>query len=618
MKNKLSLKTFVWQCFNYISGISFLINFSVLFYGAKDGGIKIGYNFFWILTINLVLVFCVARAFCYLNKNHHQINGGPFVYVRTAIGRFCGFFILAVEYLLFPVVISYLIIGLIRTNFLNGEFSAIKLFHSSAKAVLFLDSIGVLIFICLVLLITIGIYWYKHFVKNLLYLNWIILTFVTILLVIIISENGSLGFQAISKNTTLNYGNFTKTLTTTFGFFVGFGLFTTVAQNLSDSERNMSKAILLAIFLGFLFHVVFTILVFGIAFKGGFQKNPLLQIINTVSSNKAFKTISSILLILSIMLPKVFRISQYNLFTAHGSLYPAAKENYIPRGFGQISKKGVCKKALLFNICFGTIWSLLFLIIPDSISVVINAPNPIFSFTDLLTIMAVIVIMVYMVVLAVALRVRLKYHKKIITHWGGNKIKQKIFQTHPSRVLAEWGWIYSWFIAFACLMFIVINYFVHLIRGFEAMDLTSVTGKAQLTFRVILLSYFGGVLLFINTWYWTYYRKRYLWRLKHNISLQKLMDIKFKVLKFEHVTSRYLDLFDIPTTTPNRMYLIWAKMIEYDMHINPEFQEKFFNKKENKLAIYSRLIDIPLVNRYRIRIIEATLLELSILRSNFE
>ena len=156
-------------------------------------------------------------------------------------------------------------------------------------------------------------------------------------------------------------------------------------------------------------------------------------------------------------------------------------------------------------------------------------------------------------------------------------------------------------------------YLYKLINNFFISDfnLASALGLSSL----ILLIYFLAIILVIGIWYLMYYRRLYQWRLRYNPSLQNLMDIKFKVLPLRHVMDRYLALMDLPLTEPNRMLVLWSKMVVFGLRPSPTFRQMTFPRFHNVLELYRFLVDIPLFNQQRLTIIQAVLLERSIMRN---
>ena len=171
--------------------------------------------------------------------------------------------------------------------------------------------------------------------------------------------------------------------------------------------------------LTFLFHLGFAVLFLGVAFDQGFQANPLLQVAQYASNNPIFMDVASALLVLSIFLPKAFRISQYSLFSAFGHLYPAAKENYLPRSLVVVKPNRPQFKILAFNLIFGLISSFLFLVLPDLLMINFNLKESIFTFTQLLGAMSIVVMVLYLVNITVALRLKFKFKKQIATVTSG-------------------------------------------------------------------------------------------------------------------------------------------------------------------------------------------------------
>jgi amino acid transporter len=65
-----------------------------------------------------VIASVCAFAFAKLSRQHKQDNnGGAYIFARSAFGRFVGFIVLFLNYIIMPLVLSNQILMLIKANF---------------------------------------------------------------------------------------------------------------------------------------------------------------------------------------------------------------------------------------------------------------------------------------------------------------------------------------------------------------------------------------------------------------------------------------------------------------------------------------------------------------------
>jgi amino acid transporter len=68
-----------------------------------------------------IIASICAFAFTKLSRHHKQANnGGAYIFARSAFGRFVGFLILFLNYIIMPLVLSNQILMLVKANFEPG------------------------------------------------------------------------------------------------------------------------------------------------------------------------------------------------------------------------------------------------------------------------------------------------------------------------------------------------------------------------------------------------------------------------------------------------------------------------------------------------------------------
>ncbi|GHU30814.1 hypothetical protein FACS1894166_01120 [Bacilli bacterium] len=69
------------------------------------------------MLIGLIAGIC-AFAFAKLSRYHKSDNnGGAYIFARNAFGRFVGFLMIFLNYIILPLVLSYQVMMVIKANF---------------------------------------------------------------------------------------------------------------------------------------------------------------------------------------------------------------------------------------------------------------------------------------------------------------------------------------------------------------------------------------------------------------------------------------------------------------------------------------------------------------------
>jgi amino acid transporter len=64
-----------------------------------------------------IVAYVCAYAFSKMSRYHKQDdNGGAYIFVRSAFGRFVGFLILSLNYIVIPLILSNQILMMIKAN----------------------------------------------------------------------------------------------------------------------------------------------------------------------------------------------------------------------------------------------------------------------------------------------------------------------------------------------------------------------------------------------------------------------------------------------------------------------------------------------------------------------
>ena len=547
---KFGLSTYLWLGFNYSCNISFVLIFGTLFTNSQNQGFRLGYNVIWIFVIDAFLALSISLAYIALVKNHHKVNGGAYVFVRASSGRFWGFFVSASQYLVLPASILTNIVALVRRNFLADpgansptSINAWGSWHYASS--LYLDIIGIGAFVLISLLVIFGLRWLKLFLFATLYLRWIAVGIIIIFSIALIAIHDAAGFSVVANNTNFQYTGFTRALTQSFFFFLGFESFAAISSHLKNPARTVPRGITAIIGLLTLFYISIIVLMIGALVTSdhsGFTSNPYLSIFDHSNFSYTIETLGVAVVLITILTTKINFVSQLTFYSTHGGMQPMAKENYVPKLLADKNRYGVYGKAIWLNVFITLFLGFFFLIIPDIFvwkDHILPSNNPL-NFGTLLSLATILLLLTYIYVLVLAVWLRTGHKKKV-----------------------SWFLISYWFWGLAVAGFIIVNFFILLIN-----DLANSINKGTvgpITINFIELGYFVAVFIFNVVWYYAYYQPIYKNRMQNNPLIQAKLDSEYYVLPYNSNLERAIAVTDIPWRIPNRTALIQQKVADYDL-----------------------------------------------------
>ena len=556
---RYNLGTYIWLGFNYSCNVTFVLVFSQFILGNSVG---VGYNILWIFLIDGALALICSFAYMELVKHHRKVNGGAYVFVRASAGRFWGFFIAASQYLVLPATLISTIVGLIRRSFLSSAetTTSINAIGWGPGASLYLDLIGIALFILITMAILFGLKWLRRYLFVTLYLRWIMVVVIVGFAIAAIVTHSGIGFSMVAKHTSLTYSGFNEVLTSSFFFFIGFESFAAISQHLKNPSRTVPRGMVLIIGLVSLFYISMTILMIGSLYNA-FGSNPYLNLFSKHNFNTTVNALGIAIILITILTTKVNFITQLTFYSTSGGMYPLAKENYVPIRLAKKSNRGVFSNAVWLNVILILIVSVFFLIIPDIFVWVNNIKpqdNP-FNFATLIGMATVMLLITYVVVILLAMWLRIG-HQKPIPNW------------HMG--LYAVGLIIS--------MFIILNFF-----GGNIGRLATARGAQAITLQAIQLGYFAAVFIFIPIWYYSYYHPIYKRRLIESPELQKRLDAEYRLLDYTNKLEAAIKITDIPQNTKHRMKKANEMTAHYELkeetHVDfyQEQQEQKYDRTTN-------------------------------------
>ena len=525
-RKKMTLFEFAWYGFNYMVGIGFVGSFALL---CATSGPKrnqnIGMNVLWVLAVVAVIAGIVAWTFAKMARVHKSTkNGAAYIYTRSSFGRFTGFFVLFIQYIALPFLITIQILFLMKGTF-TGGYSGDNPFGNAFNFAgnfsnLFLDLIGVAIYLGAAFTLFLGMRVFK------LTQNWTtgIRWFISGLLIIA-------GLYLMAKNNYYSYwtkpvsqgggGHFSLAgilvaFNTFFFYFAGFETFSTAGQNISNPQRNVPIALMIIISAATALYIIVGFIFFG-AFKGGgvsgashFQQNMNIATWAAFNSKWLLWVGASIMFFAQLMM-KV-QVAIQNALFGGTSLQPLAKEGYIPDYFRKLGKDNLPVHASLLNLGITSIIIFLWLIVPDIVvatgKVSSHTMAQAFNVNAFASASSTITIFVYIVVVIAALHLAAQ-----------NKIRMRV-----------WEWI-----AFSLVVPVLILIFgYHFYDLFHQSIFNHHLASSQKTANIISVTvemvFYGvgvatGVCLYVF-----YYRPKLQARMLNNPALQEALDSDFFVI----------------------------------------------------------------------------------------
>lgn len=503
---KLSLREFIWLGFNYTVGIGFVGNFAVL--SNLDKANSIGINAIWVFLVIGFVAGNAAWAFAKMAKIHNSdANGAAYIYVRTSFGRFLGWIVGFMQYVMLPFIITIQIMMLIKGTF-SPEFAGEGWYnlHWGNFGDFYLDLIGIAIYLGAASVIFFGIKIYKKLAHGTGIIKWATALFLMIAAFALAIQNGSSNWGHWTSKSEISFTGFMNTFTSCFFFFAGFEVFATAGKNIQNPEKNIGKGITLIILISTIFYVVVSV-VFFLAYDAFFQNMNM----NAWSkfSSKIILYGGPIIMIISGLALKI-NVAMQNALYGGTVLQPLSKEGYISDRLFKLNDDGIPVKAAILNLIITSVMIVLWLVIPDLIKGFWLNAHPgqkyqsAFNISSLTAASSFVTIFIYMMVLTVVLKLALT-----------KKIKLNLYE----KIIFP--------IVFAFLALTLFWHYYSLItETINAMKQPNAT-SAPIVAVIIEVIFILGSFVFAVCWYRWYYMPKYEKRMKENPALQAELDGAF-------------------------------------------------------------------------------------------
>lgn len=515
-KKKLSLKEFIWLGFNYTVGIGFIGNFAVL--SNLNELNSIGMNAIWVyLVIGFIAGNC-AWAFAKMSKIHNSdSNGAAYIYVRTSFGRFWGWIVGFMQYVMLPFIITIQIMMLIRGTFSpdfvdpnnQGVWYAL---HWGPFGDLYLDLIGIAIYLLAASIIFFGIRVYKRLAHGTGIIKWATAFFLILAGLALAFTNGSSNWHYWTSGSSLSFTGFMNTFTSCFFFFAGFEVFATAGKNIENPGKNIGKGITLIILISTIFYIIIS-LIFFLAYNQ-FVQNMNMGAWNSFT-NKIILYGGPIIMIISGIAMKI-NVAMQNALYGGTALQPLSKEGYISDRLFKLNNDGIPVKSAVLNLVITSIMICLWLVIPDLIKGIWMTAHPgqkyqsAFNISSLTAASSFVTIFIYMMVLSVVLKLALT--KKIKLNW----YEKIVFPIVFAFLILTLFWHYY-------------SLITDTIRKMNEPNATS----APIVAIIIEVVFILGSFTFAVCWYRWYYLPKYRKRLRAKPELQAELNADFDFNK-EH------------------------------------------------------------------------------------
>lgn len=509
-QKKLSLKEFVWYGFNYSVGIGFIGNFAIL--SNQGQNYSFGINAIWVyLIIGFVAGNC-AWGFAKLAKIHNSdSNGAAYIYVRTTFGRFFGWLVGFMQYVCLPFLIMIQILFLIRgtfsAEFASGNAQKWYTVQWGNFSDLYLDLIGIVIYLSAASAIFGGIKLYKKLSNWTILIKWFTASFLIIAAFGLSFANAQTNFNHWTSFSKPSLGGFINTFNSCFFFFAGFEIFATAGENIENPEKNIAKGIVLTILFATIFYILISVLFF-LAYSR-FEQNMNMGAWLPFKS-KLIIYGGPILMIISSLALKINGAMQNALYGAT-TLQPLSKEGYISGKMFKLNNDGIPVKAAFMNLAITVFMLIIWLIIPDLIKGFWLNAHPgghyesAFNVSSLTSASSVITLFIYLMVLLVVFKLAVT-----------KKIKLNLYEKI----------IFPIVILFL-LALIFIHYF-DLVKGVvDAYKTNSSDSNSVLVGALVELVFIFVTLLFAVIWYFTYYKRKFDKRMLNNPEIQETLDETF-------------------------------------------------------------------------------------------
>ncbi len=420
---------------------------------------------------------------------------GAYIYVRATFGRFWGWIIGFMQYIILPSTVIGGIISMFRINLNQLSFFS---WLPDRWSNLFIDSLGIIVYCLVTSCIYFGLRGFRWFVNISGIIKWLSTCFLIICAIILVIKNGTIVYQQAfvgTKHLHFTINIFNNAFSNFFYFFLGFETFTVIGKNVKNPNKNLGRGTIIVLFLTTIFYLIITILIIGaISSQGPNGNNGWANGDNNYNPNNVIVGIAGttgiILLVICTLSIKLNGVIQVTLYSG-AMLQPLAKEGYISEKIAKLNKENIAMYGNTINFIITIIVCIIMLIIPDLIGISFNY-NQMLGFTTNITIFVYLFVITATCVMG--------YYKKI-------KIK-----------------VIEWIMFIICLLFLISQFIIFNYNMIH--DLVSNRGIILIAITIKFLMFWVFIII-ATIIYFTYYKPKLKQRLITNPEYQNQLDKEF-------------------------------------------------------------------------------------------
>ncbi len=505
-KKKIGFSELVWMGFSFTcAGVTFTNAFAVTISSSDTG---IGYWVFLVVLLCGLFAGGTSWAYNKCSRVFNATNGGGYIYVRAAFGKFWGWIFGVLQYITLPTSIIVCILALIDQNIGSLIPESVPVIGNGDRwQHLILNIIGMGIYFIFSFAIYFGVKGMRIAVNFASVLQWISSALIIGCAIYLFAQNGMSIYNKKSSSS-LSLSNLNSSIASFVYFYVGFETYSTIGKNIKNAKKNLGKIMIATLGIITLFYMIVTFVFIGAIGIDSFKNNsgatgiidgpnPSVEIVQL-----ALGGVATAIMIVAILATKLNACIQSSLYGG-GMLEPLALEGYISENFAKMRKDNIPFKASIANTIFTMILSFAMLILP-------NLMNVDFDFSVAVGFSSFYTMLIYLLVILATFKLSRKTQMKL-------KIWEYIFMGIS---LVAYTWL--------CFF-----YFVQLFEN--------IFSNVELVVNVIQLALLFITIVLAIGWYYGYYLPKYKKRIEQNPEIQKTLD-KIFAPSIEEYTEKNEDL----------------------------------------------------------------------------
>ncbi|MGL4848038.1 MAG: APC family permease [Clostridium sp.] len=315
-KSKIGFLSIVLLGFNAIvgSGIFLLPNKAMALIGPAS---------LFVILFDAFLAITIALCFAEVGGKFHN-NGGPYIYTKTAFGKFFGFEVGIMTYAICIIAAATMAVGFV---------TALSVFIPSVATGITKDIVIIVLLILLAIMNLVGVNLSK-IVINISTIGKLIPLIIFIAVGIFFIKGGN--FTPIFPHGTYTHGSFGSAALLIFFSFTGFESIALAAEDMDSPSKNIPKAIVVVMLLVSVIYMLIQAISIGVL-------GPKLAVDLTpvaTASSQMLGPFGGILVSLGILV-SIVGINATQAFLTPRLGMALANDGLLPRAMAKQSKRGV-------------------------------------------------------------------------------------------------------------------------------------------------------------------------------------------------------------------------------------------------------------------------------------